>query len=57
MQQLLDEQMRTKLSHQEAAIKESHPQQPTATQTLPSTSTTFERKRNKLFALFRSVYS
>lgn len=55
MQQLLDEQMRTKLSRQEAAIKESHPQKPVS-ETVPSTSQ-FERKRNKLVALFRSVYS
>ncbi|ODN04929.1 Bicaudal D-related protein [Orchesella cincta] len=51
MQQLLDEQMRTKLSRQEAAIKEP-PQKP-VTETVPSTSQ-FERKRNKIVALFRS---
>ncbi|CAG7717088.1 unnamed protein product [Allacma fusca] len=51
MQQLLDEQMRTKLSNQE-----TRDPIPVLSETIPNTSQ-FERKRNKLFALFRNFNS
>lgn len=49
MQQLLDEQMRTKLSKQETKEVPKVP-----TESVPSTSNGFERKRNKLLAIFRN---
>ena len=50
MQQLLDEQMRTKLS------RENRDPLPVLTENLPNTSQ-FERKRNRLFAIFRNFNS
>lgn len=50
MQQLLDEQMRHKLSTQET---KDQPPSKIVSESAPSTSQ-FERKRNKLFAIFRN---